>query len=67
MFVSNWGAYEIKKVDIYPEWVAGMFMLFVSEKFNLINGFNNKYFLYYEDVDICARLWKKKFKIIIDI
>ena len=63
---NNSGTYKIKKNDIYPEWVAGMFMLFVSKKFNLINGFDNKYFIYYEDVDICARLWRKKFKIIID-
>jgi GT2 family glycosyltransferase len=40
----------------YPDWVAGMFMLFTSESFKQIGGFDDKYFLYYEDVDICRRI-----------
>lgn len=40
------------------DWVGGMFMLFRSADFKAIHGFDEKYFLYYEDVDICARLWK---------
>ena len=39
------------------EWVAGMFMLFKSNIFRKINGFDEGFFLYYEDVDICIRLW----------
>jgi hypothetical protein len=38
------------------DWVAGMFMLFAKKTFERLNGFNERYFLYYEDVDICARL-----------
>lgn len=40
------------------DWVAGMFMLFSAEDFKAIGGFDEKFFLYYEDVDICTRLWK---------
>ena len=40
------------------EWVAGMFMLFRAESFERLGGFDEDYFLYYEDVDICARLWR---------
>jgi len=39
-----------------PDWVAGMFMLFSSRAYRQMNGFDEKYFLYYEDVDVCARL-----------
>lgn len=39
-----------------PDWVAGMFMLFPSSVFRKLGGFDERYFLYYEDVDICARL-----------
>jgi GT2 family glycosyltransferase len=38
------------------EWIAGMFMLFRSAVFRRIGGFDERYFLYYEDVDLCARL-----------
>ena len=40
-----------------PEWVAGMFMLFSSKAFSAIGGFDEGYYLYYEDVDTCVRLW----------
>lgn len=40
-----------------PDWIAGMFMLFEANSYSAINGFDERLFLYYEDVDICARLW----------
>lgn len=39
-----------------PDWVAGMFMLFPAHAFEQVGGFDERYFLYYEDVDLCARL-----------
>jgi hypothetical protein len=47
-----------------PEWVAGMFMLFSCAGFKEVGGFDTGFFLYYEDVDICARLWKSGAKIV---
>ncbi len=54
------GRYEMLagQPDFCPEWVAGMFMLFCSEDFARLNGFDESYFLYYEDVDICVRVWQ---------
>ena len=43
---------------VSPDWIAGMCMLFESASFNRIMGFDTGLFLYYEDVDICARLWR---------
>ena len=40
----------------HPDWVAGMFMLFPSSSYKQIGGFDENYFLYYEDVDICRRI-----------
>lgn len=40
------------------DWLAGMFMLFSADGFRDVGGFDEKYFLYYEDVDICTRLWR---------
>jgi len=38
------------------DWVAGMFMLFRGDAFRAVGGFDEHFFLYYEDVDICRRL-----------
>ena len=39
-----------------PDWIAGTFMMFKSEAYARIGGVDERYFLYYEDVDLCARL-----------
>lgn len=45
-----------------PAWVAGMFMLIRHEAFAQVKGFDERYFMYCEDFDLCARLrlagWK---------
>lgn len=48
--------YPSNRGPIEVDWVAGMFMLFRSEAFRAVSGFDERYFLYYEDVDICRRL-----------
>jgi len=47
----------------YPDWVAGMFMLFRHEVLLSVGGFDERYFLYYEDVDLCARLRERGFEV----
>jgi N-acetylglucosaminyl-diphospho-decaprenol L-rhamnosyltransferase len=48
--------YPVGDQPIRPDWLAGMFLLFRSGVFEEVNGFDERYFLYYEDVDICARV-----------
>lgn len=38
------------------DWIGGMFMLLRSDAFRAVGGFDESYFLYYEDVDLCRRL-----------
>lgn len=60
------GRYKFALNDppFYAEWVAGMFMLFKAADYEAVGGFDERYFLYYEDVDICARLWRSGRKIL---
>src|ERR1700704_5251820 len=48
--------YEIGEESISPDWIGGMFMLLRSDAFAGVAGFDARYHLYYEDVDLCARL-----------
>jgi len=50
------GEYEPSDRPLRPDWAAGMFMLFQSSAFQELGGFDERFYLYYEDVDICARL-----------
>lgn len=60
------GAYYSQKneINIEPDWVAGMFMLFRSEAYAKVGGFDKRYFMYCEDTDICTRLWKLRYKVV---
>lgn len=51
---------------VHPEWVGGMFMLFRREYFAAMRGFDERYFLYYEDVDLCCRLRLSGHDIVLD-
>lgn len=48
--------YPYENGPVSPDWIGGMFMMFRRETYAEIGGFDERYFLYYEDVDICARL-----------
>jgi len=48
-----------------PDWIAGMFMLFKKDCYQKVNGFDENFFLYCEDVDLCVRLWSENLKIIV--
>jgi GT2 family glycosyltransferase len=59
------GRYAIESGQpvVFPDWVAGMFMLFRSSVFARLGGFDEGYFLYYEDVDICDRAGRAGMKV----
>ncbi len=40
---------------IHPDWIAGMFMLMRRGTYQQLGGFDEKFHLYFEDVDFCAR------------
>lgn len=50
---------------VYPDWVAGMFMLFDAEAYRQVHGFDTAYFMYCEDTDICTRLWQDGMRVMV--
>jgi len=49
--------------SLSPDWVAGMFMLVRRSAFEALQGFDERYFMYYEDVDLCRRLRRAGFDV----
>ncbi|MGM3175536.1 glycosyltransferase [Dickeya lacustris] len=54
---------EIKK-PIPIDWAAGSFLLFRVDVYQSLHGFNEGFFMYFEDVDICRRARRKNIEII---
>ena len=38
-----------------PDWISGSFILIRKKDFELINGWDESYWMYYEDMDLCKR------------
>lgn len=44
-----------EKPFIKPNWVSGSFLLIDRENFNKLGGWDEDYWMYYEDMDLCKR------------
>ncbi len=40
------------------QWLAGMFLLFNADKYKQLKGFDEEFYMYCEDIDICMRINK---------
>jgi hypothetical protein len=58
--------YPIGRNAISADWIGGMFMLMPAKVFSSVGGFDERYFMYYEDVDLCARVRAAGFDIRLD-
>jgi len=47
-------------------WLAGMCLLASSDAFRAVGGFDERFFLYCEDYDLCARLYNRGYAIVVE-
>ena len=59
---------EYRNLDLtkpfMPEFIYGCFMLFKTNKFVGLSGFDTRYFLYLEDADLCRKIYQNKKRIL---
>ena len=46
------------------EWVVGAFMLLRRSLYESLEGFDERYFLFLEDTDLCRRCWEAGFRVV---
>ncbi len=57
--------FDSSKNILFPDWVTGA-VIFISRKWlDKVNGWNEDYWLYFEDVDLCKKIANKGGKIVL--
>jgi GT2 family glycosyltransferase len=51
---------------IHPDWIAGMFLFMNHEVYRKLGGMDERYRLYFEDVDLCTRARLAGIRIMVD-
>lgn len=55
--------YIDQSVASYPDWVYGSFMVSPSRVFKAVGGFDERYFMYAEEADLCLSIIKLGYKV----
>lgn len=58
--MQDWDHREVREVD----WVSGAAMLVSEQALERLGGFDEAYFMYCEDVDLCFRAWREGFRVV---
>ena len=57
---------DMKLNNIQVEWVAGVYMLMRRDVFENVGGFDERYYMYVEDADLCRRVTSLDYHIVYD-
>ena len=56
----GWDGSSERTVD----WLSGCFILVRTRLLNALGGFDERFFYYYEDMDLCRRIWQAGYSIV---
>ena len=54
LFRGSYESYNNNKIS-HPDWISGSFILIRRKDFDLLNGWDEDFWMYYEDMDLCRR------------
>jgi N-acetylglucosaminyl-diphospho-decaprenol L-rhamnosyltransferase len=60
LMIEAWAGQE----PFDAEWVMGAGLVIRRDLFNRIGGMDERYILYMEDVDLCARVWNEQYRVV---
>jgi hypothetical protein len=58
--------YRVEGEPVPVDWVAGMFLAARRDVFAALGGFDERYFLYFEDVDLCRRARARGLEVVVE-
>jgi N-acetylglucosaminyl-diphospho-decaprenol L-rhamnosyltransferase len=70
--VSRWIGRGVRRTEPpaeslhHPDWVAGIFMLMRRDTFSILHGFDPRYRIYFEDVELCTRARLEGLSVVVD-
>jgi len=50
--------------QLEPDWIQGSCLLIPKKVYDQVGGFDEKFFMYFEDTDLCRRIRKENYKIV---
>ena len=56
---------ELEKAVLYTDWVSGSLVFISKEWFQQINGWNEDYWMYYEDMDLSKKVHQSNGKVVL--
>ena len=57
---------EDHEQTLYPDWVQGSCLMMRRDVFSMLSGFDERFFLYFEDYDLCNRVRARGLSVVYD-
>lgn len=66
-FMPSYGAVKSpSELPVHPDWLAGMFLLTSRATYWDLGGLDERYYMYFEDVDFGCRAWLAGYRLMLD-